>query len=196
MDVDIAAERTRTVSETITEIRAIEAEMGVSREALDKIAEKVKELAARTELWSSDFYAPPGEFERQSRYLISEDDDNRFALYLNVLKAGQKSPPHNHTTWACVAGVAGEEHNYLYDRIDGGTEAGPAELKQTEHVVCKAGSSVTLMPDDIHHIEVVEGEARQLHMYGRGLETLNERLAYNLEKGTAHAMDIGVKTKR
>jgi predicted metal-dependent enzyme (double-stranded beta helix superfamily) len=196
MDVDIAFERTQAVAETIAEIRTIETEMGISRETLDRIAERVRSLAARAEFWGADFFTAPGEFERQNRYLISEDEDKRFALYLNVLKAGKKSPPHNHTTWACVAGVEGEEHNYLYDRVDGGIGVGPAELKQMDHIVCKAGTSVTLLPDDIHHIEVADGYTRQLHMYGHALETLTERLAFNLEKGTAHAMDIGVETKR
>lgn len=170
---------------------------GVTRPVLEKVLAELKALAARSELWTAEHYPDPRPDEQQSRYLIHEDAGNTYALYLNVMRPGKKIPPHNHTTWACIAAVEGAEHNTLYSRVDGGAGAGEAELKVDGVVVIEPGAGVALMPDDIHAVEI-KGDRiiRHLHFYGRSLETLSERLTFDPETKTAKVMDIGVTTKR
>ena len=52
-----------------------------------------------------------------------------------------------------------------------------------------------MMPDDIHNFEV-RGEQiiRHLHFYGRPLESLSERKAFDMENGTYDIMPVGVNT--
>ena len=189
--------RRDTVRSTIERMRASVAKAPLERATLDEILSELRGLAGRAELWSPDTFPLPDEDTRQARYLIQEDPDHSFALYLNVMLPGRRIPPHNHTTWACVAGIEGEEHNFVYRRFDDGTKPGHADLELSALVVVGPGGGIALMPDDIHAVEI-RGETpiRHLHMYGRALETLTERSTFDLEAKTAKPMTIGVQTRR
>ena len=181
----IAQERRTAVAQTIASIREIEQRQGVTREALENIKAAVIGLARRTELFPRAVFAPPGGSPRDRLYRISEDPNHRFALYLNSAKPGTKTPPHDHTTWAVIAGVEGEEHQKIYERTDDGTAKGKGTVEVAREFTVTPGQAIAFMPDDIHSIHVLGDQSiMHLHMYGKALEEMTERVAYNRENGT------------
>ena len=181
----IAEARAKAVSDTVDRIREIEHTRGVTRESLSEMRECLYALALQQELFPREDFPPPTDGDTNIRYVLSEDDDQRFALYLNSILPGKLTEPHNHTTWAIVVAVEGEEQNRFYKRTDDGSVPGKATLEFDEEIVVKPGVGVAMMPDDIHSIAVV-GNTRTLHfhMYGRAIETLSERVGYDIEEGT------------
>lgn len=195
--MSIKDERTRAAEGLKTFAQELIAAEGLSRSVLDRILERLKAIAARTDFWSGDDYAEPGEAERQARYRIAGNDDDTYVLYLNVMLPGKNIPPHDHTTWACVAGVDGVEENTIYRRLDDGSEPGKARLEVDRVIKVAPGSGVAMMPEDIHSVFIGGTQTiRHLHFYGRALETLKDRTIFDLANGTCRPMPIGVKTRQ
>ncbi len=175
-DMSRATKRSSEIADTVNRIRKIEANQGVNPDALEAIRSELLKLAAKTELFSMDDFPPPPETAGNPSclYLLSEDDDHRFALYANSNNRRYVNAPHNHTTWAVIVGVHGEEPNRFYKRTeDGGVE-------QTGSAVVRAGTGVTFLPDDLHSLDIA-GRAPMLnfHMYGLAIPQLFKRQYYN-----------------
>jgi predicted metal-dependent enzyme (double-stranded beta helix superfamily) len=182
---DVTAARTAAVAATIDRIRAIEAKEGVTRPALHKIRAELLTLAAQEHLFPSSQFPPPPNGEKGSnRYLLQEDPGNRFALYMNALNPGNSTKPHDHTTWAVVVAVDGQELNKVYERADDGSDPEKCELRLREEIMVEPGRGICLMPEDIHSIHTTGSvPTRHLHMYGLALEKLDNRKGYDPETG-------------
>jgi len=187
--------RTGLAEKLVADTRALSDAQEIDRASLDNIRSQLQALAAQRELWSEADYPPPAEGELQNRYLIADEQGDGISLYLNVVRSGKNVPPHDHTTWACIAAVEGVEHNMFYTRTDDQATEGKATLKMDNIIAVGPGDAIAMMPDDIHNFEVRGDQTiRHLHFYGRPLESLLERKAFDLEKGTYKIMDVGVKT--
>ena len=169
-------DRKREIESAVADVRAIEKREGVTRQSLEKIKQRLIRLA-RPELFpASDFPTPaPGGKLKSCLYRVAEDEDHRFALYVNSSLGGHKTPAHNHTTWAVIVGVTGEEENRFYDRVDGKpVEKGKAVVKQ--------GTGVCFLPEDLHSIHI-QAPLINFHMYGLGLDHLHKREFYKADEG-------------
>jgi predicted metal-dependent enzyme (double-stranded beta helix superfamily) len=183
LDLDTA--RADAVAATRARIRAIESREGVKRPALDAIKAEMLKLAEREELFPSASFPPPPAGEKGAkRYLLAEDPDGRFALYLLALNPGNESKPHDHTTWAVVTGIEGQELNRVYRRVDDGADPERCALVLDREVTVEPGTGIALMPEDIHSIHTLgDRSTRHLHVYGLALEKLDARRGYDLETG-------------
>jgi len=172
-------ERDRLITAAVADVRAIEAREGITRESLERIRERLARLAERTDLFTLDDFPPPKPGDRRSSclYRLAEDDDHRFALYANTGNGHYASPAHNHTTWAVIVGVSGDELNRFYDRTPEG-----AVREKGQHVV-RQGTGVAFMPDDFHSIHI-DGAVLNFHMYGLALEHLPGREYYDPAKNS------------
>src|SRR5258708_19983072 len=155
-------ERAEAVRTLVSQAREIE-KSGVTYANLDKIGGLLAKLARRAELF------PPEEFPLGSDggiYRLSEDPDHRFALYASAGGPGKKVPPHNHTTWAVIAGVHGAERNVVYDRLDNGAREGFVQLREAPAKAKppKSADFIAYLPDAFHHIETPAASAPPLHL--------------------------------
>lgn len=177
-------ERERAVADSLSEIRAIEEADGVTEASLEKIKGVLLQLAQKRPLFDDRAFPPPDRDGISNFYKLSIDDDDRYALYLSVGRKGRETPPHNHTTWAVIVGMSGEEENRIYARADDGSVDGEADLKQIDSRILRADDGLAYMPDAIHSIHVISDEpTRHFHMYGTALHALHERVQFDTDSG-------------
>lgn len=175
---DLASQRTQAVAVFIRTARRLLPDLvHPTAEQLRAVAVALQELGLQKGLFPADHF--PVSTERPAQvYRLFEDLEGRFALYASAALPGKFQQPHDHTTWALIAGVAGNERNVFYRRSptdDPGRDGLAAE--RTVDVV--PGVSVTLLPTDVHTIELVgEEPGLHLHFYGLALDRLHGRVVF------------------
>ncbi|QHE84483.1 hypothetical protein [Hydrogenophaga sp. BPS33] len=173
----VAQQREAAVQATVANVRAL-----IGTDAAPGIAQAqcaaacLQALAGQATLWDSrDFPIPEG--KRWQAYTLHEDADGGYAMYAVAMHPGHAQPPHDHTTWALIAGVRGAERNSLYRRPHA---TGPAPLGHLGDITVAAHGALALGPSDIHAIEVLgPGDALHLHLYGKGFAHLQERRIFD-----------------
>ena len=176
--VERGAARRAAIAAAVADVREIEQREGVSRASLERIKQRLTRLAARKDLFTDKDFPPPapGGKLKSCLYRVAEDDDHRFALYVNASLGGHGTPAHNHTTWAVIVGVTGEEQNRFYDRSPEGG------VREKGRAVVRQGTGVAFLPEDLHSIHI-DAPLLNFHMYGLALEQLHRREFYKEKEG-------------
>lgn len=177
MSVQTAGERrAAAVAATMADVRRIEAEGPLDRDRVGRLRDRLLALVAERDLFPPEDFPPPSD-RGAILYRIAEDDDGRFALYVNACRDRTDSPVHDHTTWAVVCGFDGQELNRFYRRGADGT------VEPIGEQMVERGTGVAMLPDDLHSIHIVGG-GLNFHMYGLALDRLTERVYFSERDGT------------
>lgn len=191
--VSAADQRAAAVGRTIGQVRALVSDgQDIGIAAAQSICELMGQLAANAPLWRSDDFPVP-EDKLWQAYQLHEDPDGSYAMYAVAMKPGHQQPPHNHTTWAVIAGVRGRERNALHVREG---EEPRARIRHLMDITVDHGKVIAMGAEDIHSIEVLgPGEALHLHLYGKGFAHLSDRRIFDLESGAGRPFPIiqGIK---
>lgn len=180
----IPEKRRQAVDETIGRVREIAEAGAVDRPALERMKEHLVSLSERTELFPRTDFPATGN-EDDDTYLLSQDSDGQFALYLYSSGSDAETPPHDHLTWAVIAGIEGAEHNKIFRRLDDGSAPGRGQIELVREFSVSPGTGLALMPEDVHSIHVDAAKPlMHLHLYGRGFEFLSGRVSFDTANGT------------
>lgn len=184
--------RKTKIAVTLKAVRSICKSEGMTRETLHEIEPLLLDLAGDGSLFPEANFGIPAD-EKIRLYRLAEDEDGGFALYFHTANVPAEVGPHNHTTWACIAGIAGDEENTLYSSCD---DKPPV---QTETRSVRAGEAISLMPGDVHSIRAAGNvPLKNLHLYGKAIDQLYDRVFWNadLEEWTKIAPTSGIIERR
>lgn len=182
----LEARRRSAVDATLNDVRQILGGQPPSRDTLKAIIARLEQLAADKALFSRADFPPPAisaGVEASTRYRLNPaDGDGGLALYLNSINPGKTTLPHDHTTWAVIVAVEGQEVNRIYRRTDDRSQAGRGQLELVRELTVQPGTPTGFLGDDIHSIYVTGTEPTlHFHLYGRPLETLSGRVGYQAD---------------
>lgn len=184
----ISDQRRQAVDSALADVRRLLQAGAPDRKTLSAITARLEQLTGHKALFGRADFPPPDQNEgvgASTRYRLNPaDGDAGLALYLNSINPGKTTAPHNHTTWAVIVAVEGQEINRLYQRIDDRSNPARAEIRLEREFTVQPGASIAFLPDDIHAIAVVGDEPTlHFHLYGQPLETLTGRVAIDPESG-------------
>jgi predicted metal-dependent enzyme (double-stranded beta helix superfamily) len=170
-----------TLAELVRSLRTITADSRDPEEITMRVAPLVRALAlART--WLEPKHYTGDAAQGFGVHVLHEERDHTLLVFAAAWLPGRGSSPHNHGTWAVVAGVDGAERNTFWDRLDEGSRPGYAKIRKQGEKVFGPGDVLTLLPGAIHS---VANESTQvtvsLHVYGYNLN-LTTRSEFDPER--------------
>jgi predicted metal-dependent enzyme (double-stranded beta helix superfamily) len=173
------------------DLRAITAATADPRVIVERVRPLVREVAlSRVWLEARHYECHPA--QGFGAHLLHEEADHTLAIFAGAWLPGRGAPPHNHGTWAVLAGVIGAERNTLWTRVDTRTRSGYAELRRREDRVLGPGETLVLQPDDIHSVmNDTESITVSLHVYGKHVNH-TERSQFDPEQRTEQPFVVRV----
>lgn len=101
-------------------------------------------------------------------HLIHEEHDHSLAVFVASWLAQRGTPPHDHGTWAVVAGLDGSERNTLWRRVDDRSRPGLARLAKLGDTLIGPGQLLAMPEGAIHSVHNDSHRVTvSLHIYGR-----------------------------
>jgi len=155
-----------SLDEYVEDLRAIAEQTSDDRAIIGKVRPLARRLAL-SKTWLKPEHYKCNEEQGFGVHLLHEEADHTLAVFAVSWLPGGGAPPHNHGTWAVVAGVDGPEVNGFWDRIDDRSREGYAELSKRAEKSFSEGEVVALEPDHIHSVvNNTDAVTVSLHTYG------------------------------
>jgi len=137
---------------------------------LREAPELVKRLVLMKHNWLRSYMTTLGEGTEATRHVLHEEPDHSLALFVITAGPGRESPPHDHGTWAVIAGLEGSETQRLWRR------SGGDEVERAGESRIDPSAVVTLPSDTIHSMHNDSGAvAATLQLYGMNVDFTQHR---------------------
>lgn len=161
----------------------------------DAIIGRVAPLARRQgleKLWLQPQHRMTDATQGFGTHLLHEEPDHSLAIFVVAWLPGRGAPPHDHGTWAVVAGVEGEERNIRYRRLDDRSRADYAKLEAKDEIVAGPGELVCMRSGGIHAVRNESaGVSLSFHTYGRHVN-FTRRSQFDLASGAVKPFVVRV----
>jgi predicted metal-dependent enzyme (double-stranded beta helix superfamily) len=148
----------------LTDLEDILQKNSDDRKRMEALAPLVRNLLSSS-YWLQLEYNPPSPKLGWSVKMLYEEQDYPLTVQMVAWSPGKSSPIHNHATWGIVAVVSGQEKNQFWRKSP--TPEFPDRIELIGEKILEPGDIICLMPDAIHSVESIGGEATiTFNLYG------------------------------
>jgi predicted metal-dependent enzyme (double-stranded beta helix superfamily) len=173
------------------DLRAISAQTSNEDEILRRVGPLAQRFVADRSWLESRHYDTDAE-QGFGVHLLHEEPDHSLAVLVLSWLPGRGTPPHDHGTWAVVAGVEGVERNVRYNRVDDGSREDFAELEIKHEFDAHEGDLVCMKTGGIHMVtNETDRVTLSVHTYGRHINHTN-RSQFDLDSKQRKAFIVRV----
>ena len=169
-----------SLTQYVDDLRTIVADTGDEAEIIRRVGPLAQRVVA-DKSWLQPKYYEADEEQGFAVHLLHEEPDHSLAVILVNWLPGRGTPPHDHGTWAVVAGIEGVEHNVRYKRLDDRSRPDYAELAVKKDFAANEGELVCIRTGGIHKVtNETDRMTLSLHTYGMHINHTN-RSQFNLD---------------
>jgi len=162
-----------SLEQYVNDLRSIVAETSDEDEIIRQLGPLAQRVVADKSWLQPKHYETDAE-QGFGVHLLHEEADHSLAVILVNWLPGRGTPPHDHGTWAVVAGIEGVEHNVRYKRLDDRSDPDYAELAVKEDFAANEGELVCIRTGGIHKVtNETERMTLSLHTYGMHINHTN-----------------------
>lgn len=177
------ARKIYTLADLAQALRSITSECEDPQDIISRVGPCAERAALGKEWLQSEHYTCDTE-QGFGVHLLHEEADHSLAIFAIAWLPGRGAPPHNHGTWAVVAGVDGLETNTFWKRLDDGSRPGYANVVYNGEKTFGPGEVVAFLPHELHSVtNKTEEITVSLHIYGKHLNYTG-RSQFNVEQKT------------
>jgi predicted metal-dependent enzyme (double-stranded beta helix superfamily) len=164
----------------VADLRRIRAECASEHDLIAHLRPLARRAALASDSWLTPAMREPDPEQGFGIVPLHEEADHTLAVFAFSWKPGGGTPPHDHGTWAVIAGVDGPETNTFWRRVDGGQGPGAARVEQIGAKVFGRGDVLAMPTGAIHAVRNESGDVTvSLHLYGVD-PNRTERLQFDL----------------
>jgi predicted metal-dependent enzyme (double-stranded beta helix superfamily) len=157
------------LADLVADMRRVTDATGDPKAVIEGLTGPLRRMALDKSWVRPSFYRGDDE-QGNGSILLHEEPDHSLAVYVVAWLPRRGVPPHDHQTWAIVAGVDGPETNVFWERADDGISPGHCTIRESHRRTLGPGDVVAFLPDDIHSVQnESDGMSLSLHIYGKNL---------------------------
>ena len=181
-----------SIRELVADVKALQGIGASEAQLLEALRERVQRLQRLKHAWLRPSMCVPGPVPGMAGvHRLHEEPDHSLAIFVVTWLPGEETPPHDHATWAVIAGLEGHETQHWWRRLDDGSVPGHAHVERhfSERV---DPSAIIAMPSDaIHSLHNDSGALSvTLHIYGVNVDYTG-RHQFDPVAGTASPYRFG-----
>jgi predicted metal-dependent enzyme (double-stranded beta helix superfamily) len=182
-----------SVEEYVADLRRITAATSDNHDIFDQVGPLARKLALAKETWIKPEYYETDVEQGFGVHVLHQEPDHSLAVFVVAWSPHQGTPPHDHGTWAVVAGMDGEERNVKYDRLDDRSRSDYAELEERCSFTAGPGDVICMRPRGVHLVHnETDHVTTSIHTYGRHVN-YTDRASFNLETNEATPFIVSIK---
>jgi predicted metal-dependent enzyme (double-stranded beta helix superfamily) len=172
------------ISQLAADVKRVCTQFDDERQILSHVRSLARRAALSKASWLEDEMYTADTAQGFGVHLVHEEPDHTIAILTVSWLPRRGAPPHDHGTWAVVAGVDGPEKNEFFERADDRSRPGHAVLKKIGEKVCDVGDVVALPKGSIHSVwNETDQVSLSLHIYGKHINYTG-RSQFDLERRT------------
>lgn len=152
----------------VADLRRITAATSDCGRIFDQVAPLARKLALARKSWLEPGHYATDPGQGFGVHLLHEEPDHALAVFVVAWQPHDGAPPHDHGTWAVIAGVDGAERNVKFNRIDDRSRLDYAALEERCAIDAGEGDVICIRPKGIHMVRNDSDRVTlSLHTYGR-----------------------------